>query len=301
MRTRRVLLWAASIVTTVLVTLLAYGSLVEPRLILDVEREKVTIPQLSAEWDGTEVALIADLQIGMWFDNVGMAGRAIDRIVAEEPDVVLLGGDLVYGGGDTDDDVATLVEVIEPLTDAGIPAYAVLGNHDYSAGAVDGLVAALGAVGVTVLRNEAVALPSPSAAPDPLYLVGIDALRPGEADVDAALADLPDDAARLVLMHNPLVFPRLPARSAPLAMAGHTHCGQIALPYTGRWSWLDVTSEEKIVADAWAEEGYGAAGNRLFVTCGIGFSAVPVRLFAPPQVVIITVMSPVVTARVGGA
>lgn len=87
------------------------------------------------------------------------------------------------------------------------------------------------------------------------------------------------------MLPNPLAFNDLPPSTAPLAVAGHTHCGQIRLPASQHWSWLDVTSEEKIVADAWAEEGYGAEGNRLFVTCELGFSVAPVRINTPPQVV----------------
>ena len=135
---------------------------------------------------------------------------------------------------------------------SGIPTYAVLGNHDHAAGGAAEMTRALEDAGIPVLQNRAVTLPVPDGA-EPLYLVGIGPLRPGLDDVDAALADVPDGAARLVLMHNPLTFPELPAGSAPLAVAGHTHCGQVALPFSEHWSWLDVTAREKIVADGWAE------------------------------------------------
>ena len=95
---------------------------------------------------------------------------------------------------------------------------------------------------------------------------------------------MPDGAPRVVLMHNPASFPSLPPESAPLALAGHTHCGQIAIPGLPRWSWLELTAREQVVTDGFAPEGYGAPGNRLFVTCGIGFSIIPVRINAAPQV-----------------
>jgi hypothetical protein len=101
---------------------------------------------------------------------------------------------------------------------------------------------------------------------------------------------VPDDAPRVVLMRNPTAFPELPAETAPLAVAGHTHCGQIAPPGASQWTYLGLTAEEQIVADGWAPEGYGSSGNRLFVTCGIGFSVVPIRINAPPQVVFFRLM-----------
>ncbi|MGY1721383.1 metallophosphoesterase [Blastococcus sp. SYSU DS0552] len=286
---KRWLTWTALAVTGLLLALLAYGTFVEPRLILDTEREDVALPRLGDEWTGTEVALVADLQIGMWLANVGMVERAVDRIVEEQPDVVLLGGDFIYGeDSPPGPKVDAVMEMLAPLVDSGIPTYAVLGNHDYHAGGADEMTRALEDAGIPVLQNEALTIPGPDGA-EPLYLVGIGPVRPGLADAEAALAGVPEDAARLVLMHNPLSFPELPAGSAPLAVAGHTHCGQIALPFSDHWSWLEVTAEEKIVADAWGKQGYGAEGNRLFVTCGLGFSVVPVRINAPPQVVFLDI------------
>jgi uncharacterized protein len=127
-------------------------------------------------------------------------------------------------------------------------------------------------------------VPGLGTGPRQLHVVGIGPSTPDVADVGRALAGVPDDAPRVVLMHNPTVFDRLPARSAPLTVAGHTHCGQVTLPGRPRWSYLALTEEEKVVADGWAPPGYGAEGNRMFVTCGIGFSVAPVRINAPPQV-----------------
>lgn len=276
--------WTA-VVAGLVLALLGYGTLIEPRLVLDVEREEASLPRLPPELAGTEIALIADLQIGMWFANTAMMERAVDRIVEEQPDVVLLGGDFIYGEDDPPGPkVDRVMQILAPLVDSGLPTYAVLGNHDYAAGGAEEVTRALEDAGIPVLQNEVVRLPGHDGA-DPLHLVGIGPLRPGRDDVDAALDGIPADAARIVLVHNPLTFPALPAGSAPLTLAGHTHCGQIALPFSEHWSWLEVTAQEKIVADDWAEEGYGAPGNRLFVTCGLGFSVVPVRINAPPQVV----------------
>ncbi|SEK67452.1 hypothetical protein SAMN04515665_10484 [Blastococcus sp. DSM 46786] len=281
------LLRTAAALGVLLVLLLLYGVLVEPRLLLDEERAQVSLPQLTEDADGTLVGMISDPQIGMWWANEGMVARAVEELVEAEPDLALLGGDYVYSEAPgIPEQVETVMELLQPLVDSGIPTYAVLGNHDYAVGAVEELVAAFEEAGITVLRNEAAAVPGTGEGAEALHVVGLGAAWPGEVDVDAALAEVPDGAPRVVLMHNPTVFPELPAGTAPLALAGHTHCGQVALPGTPRWSYLGLTDEEEVVADGWAPEEYGADGNRMFVSCGLGFSTVPVRINAVPQLVL---------------
>jgi predicted MPP superfamily phosphohydrolase len=277
-------------VAGLLTVLLVYGVLIEPRLILDEVHADAPVAGLGEELGGTEIALLADFQLGMWFANEGMVRRAVETTVAEEPDVVLLGGDFVYSTDPSiETQIDTLLDVLDPLVEAGIPTYAVLGNHDHEVDAAEELSTALECAGITVLRNAAVPVPGPIDDPArQLHVVGIGPDRPNLVDVDAALADVPDGAPRVVLMHNPTVFDQLPTGSAPLTLAGHTHCGQVAVPFTPDWAYLGLTSEERIVADGWAPDGYGADGNRLFVTCGLGFSLAPVRINAAPQVAFFT-------------
>jgi predicted MPP superfamily phosphohydrolase len=177
---------------------------------------------LGPAWAGTEVAVFSDLQVGMWWPNTAV----VDRAVEADPDGVLLGGDFLHSTSPgAAAQVDTVLGLLSPLVDAGIPTLAVLGNHDHAVGAAEELTAALEDNGIEV----------------------------------QALDSVPEDAPRIVLMHNPTSFPDLPAGSAPLAVAGHTHCGQIAFPGTPDWSYLGLSEEEALVADGFAP---AATGNR---------------------------------------
>lgn len=289
---RRVALWTGAGAGLLAV----YGTAVEPRLVLDVEEHAASLPGLPAEWEGRRVAVIADLQVGMWWANTGMARRAVREAVRRRPAAVLLAGDFVYH---PDRDPRALAReaaaIVAPLSRAGIPVFAVLGNHDWAMDQPDGTLnpraarrvrEALEAAGVRVLENEAARLAAPGGGA-PLYVVGIGSRWAGRDRAAAALAGVPPGAARVVVMHNPDSFAALPPGQAPLAVAGHTHGGQVALPFLEGWSWLALTQPDRVHAEGWAR-GAGAAGNRLYVTRGIGFSTVPMRINCAPELTLLT-------------
>ena len=292
-----------ALLRTLLILLAALGLLLlwsaaEPYVIGE-EVATVALPSLPEAWDGQRVAVIADLQVGMWLGNTWTIRRIVGRLIEERPAAVLIAGDFVYHPeGGPNDEVTHAAELLRPLVEAGVPAYAVLGNHDYQmptakapkdAALAERVSAALETVGVQVLHNEVAPLSLPRGAP-PLYLVGIGPRIPDEDDVDAALAQLPDTAPRLTLMHHPDSFTLFPADSAPLAFAAHTHGGQFRLPFTPQWSWMAYSEADAVHTDGWIE-GYGEAGNQLYVNRGIGFSVAPLRLNSTPELTLITLQN----------
>lgn len=300
--------------------LFLYGNLIEPRIIEET-RYEVSIPDLPEGWNGARIAFITDLQIGIWLGNPDTTRRAILRIIKEKPAAVLIGGDFIYHPTEADEspeealleyetaekvtavsEITRAVQILRPFTDMGIPVYAVLGNHDYametkSALKVDWvaeqLAVSLQEAGITVLQNEVVEIQRsgrPMGADDqPLYLVGIGPHYPGKDRMKEAFSNLPEGAPRIVLMHNPETFQEIPARQAPLAVAGHTHGGQIRLPYTPAWTWLSIVEKDEVHADGWIQD-YGNVGNRLYVNRGIGFSTIPVRINCHPELTYFTLI-----------
>jgi predicted MPP superfamily phosphohydrolase len=288
-RARRLGAWLGGL----LFLLLFWGVAVEPYQI-DERHETAVLPGLPAEWEGREVVVIADFQIGMWAANTGTIERIVRRLVERRPAAVLIAGDFAYKADDRVDKVADrIAELVRPLAAAGIPTIAVLGNHDYSMNwesdpvnprVAEAVRSALRRSGVHVLENEAVALRRGGGAP--LYVVGIGSEWAGRARPAEAVARVPSGAARIVFMHNPRSFAALPAGTAPLAVAAHTHGGQVSLPFTPHWSWMSLVKDEIVEVDGWAQRHEGDPGNRLYVNVGIGFSDAPVRINAPPELTI---------------
>jgi predicted MPP superfamily phosphohydrolase len=281
------------VVLSLLVLLVVYAVGIEPRLLLDVQEHEAEIPGLPAEWEGQKVSLLADFQVGMWWDNTGMVSRSVDEAIEQASAAVIIAGDFVYKPDSAV--VREAVDLIRPIGEAGIPVVAVFGNHDYSMMKRDSeqrpdlvsyLREQLEAIGVQVLENNTVRL-SPDGLP-PLAFVGLGSEWAGKSNPGQALSSLPPAEPRLMVMHNPVSYRELPADSAPLAVAGHTHGGQIRLPFTPANSWMDIAEPREVVADGWAVDSVGAAGNRLYVSRGTGFSLVPARLFCRPEVTVFT-------------
>lgn len=278
----------------VLLAFAVYGVGVEPRLLLDRQEIEAELPNLPEGWDGQKVALLADFQIGMWLDNDGMVEKAVRAALDAQPALVLIAGDFLYQPDSAKAD--RVVEFVRPLVEAEVPVVAVLGNHDYSLmkkssderpRIAEYLEERLWAIGVTVLENEAVAVPAPDGG-DSLWVAGIGSVWAEADDAEAALDAVPEGAPRLVLMHNAEAYRDIPGGEAPLALAAHTHGGQVRLSGTPRWSWLDIVREDEVAVDGWAPSQIGAEGNQLYVNRGIGFSTAPIRFNCRPELTTIT-------------
>ncbi len=244
-----------------LILFLIWG-LVEPYTI-SVEEEQAFIPNLPDEWEGEKIAVITDFQVGMWMDNDSVIPRVVDKIIEMEPKVVLILGDYVYHSvNDHNDQMETVIEHIRPLTENDFKIYSVLGNHDYTLSRKDDPInrdtaervsSKLEEIGIKVLKNESAALSlingnvrEDANSNNPLYIAGLGSNWANEDDAEKTFNSSPVDAPRFVMLHNPKTFTFLPPDTAPAAVAGHTHGGQIRLPFSSEFSYLDLMSDKEV-------------------------------------------------------
>lgn len=243
---------------------------------LEVSEDTITLPR----WRGRaplRVAFGSDFHAGPTTDP-RLLDAACEALEAARPDLVLLGGDFVQFHGRHVGPLARRLACLEPP----LGTYAVLGNHDLLADDAY-LLGQLEAAGIRVLVNESVRLPAPH---DGLVICGVDDPVRGAMDAGEAFDDTRDGDARLLLMHAPQGLLRMAHVPFDLALCGHTHGGQVALPDGTPLRMPGPRINRRYARGRFALRG----GATLIVTRGIGCSTLPIRLFAAPEVHVLTLV-----------
>jgi predicted MPP superfamily phosphohydrolase len=258
---------AFRIVGLLALALLGYGFF-EARQI-HIKEVNITTPKLAS--GRLTIAQISDLHLGIMLGD-GFLDRVIAKLREIKPDIVVATGDIVDGQGDN---LAALARHFQSYTPP-LGAYAVTGNHETYAG-LENSLRFLRNAGFTVLRGELVQAGG-------IVLMGVDdpsaatSVQPPRPDTSDALAPVTADHFIVLLKHQPVVDSDTPF---DLQLSGHIHGGQIfPFVYLTRLSY-GVRAGLTELAD----------GRRLYVSRGAGTWGPPIRLFAPPEIAVITIAS----------
>ena len=232
--------------------------------------------------DGLRVAFLTDLHAGSFMNERDLR-RVFARVAAERPHLVLFGGDLI---NTRERELLLLREGLRRLSPP-LGMFAVPGNHDLFWGKDLGLWRAfLEEHGVKVLCNRGVRLTWNGT---PFWLCGVDDLTEGEPDLRLALAGRGHDEPTILLSHHPDYFFEAAASGVDLTLSGHTHGGQIRVRGKAPLHHSKFGYEQ-----GWFVEG----DSRLYVSRGVGVTFLPIRIDAPPEAPIFTMVAQdVVTPR----
>jgi predicted MPP superfamily phosphohydrolase len=279
----RRLAWIAFAAALVAPALALWGFVIEPAS-LRVREYELAPPGWPPACDGLRVAVLADLHVGSPWNGLDKLAEIVAETRAARPDLVLLAGDYVIQGvkGGAFIAPAPIGDGLRPL-DAPLGTWAVLGNHDWWLGKTR-VRSALEAGGVRVLEDESVPVERGDCR---FWLTGIGDFWESPHDVAAALRPAPEDAAVLAFTHNPDLFPLIPPARTSLVIAGHTHGGQVYLPFYGR-PIVPSRYGERFAIGHVVEQG-----RHLFVTPGLGTSMIPVRFLVPPEISLLTLRAEV--------
>ncbi|MEK0082228.1 metallophosphoesterase [Benzoatithermus flavus] len=258
-----------------------YAAAVEPRR-LCLRQPRVRVAAWPAGDPPLRIGVLSDLHAAWPHVTLGRIGRIVARLLAARPDLVLLPGDFV-----TTHTLLVRRIPIEPVAEAlarlarAVPTLAVLGNHDWHYGG-ERIASALERAGIAVLRNAATRVET---AQGRLWVAGLDDIWTGRADLARTLRNLDRSAPAVMLSHLPDVFPVLPPEIA-LTVAGHTHGGQVCVPGLGP---LRVCTR---LPRRLAYGLHEIDGRHLYVSGGIGTSALPIRFWRPPEIALLTLGAP---------
>ena len=223
------------------------------------------------------IGYASDLHIGPT-TPAALLDAAADALANEKLDMLWLGGDYVF----LDATPAKAARLGSFVRRAGAPrTLAVLGNHDLWTD--HGLLErALTHAGAELITDRAVHLTGPH---EGVAVVGLDDPWTGTPDPARAFADTASSARRLVLCHSPDGLPLVSGRDVALFMCGHTHGGQVALP------WGPIVVPSQVGRELYAGF-HDYEGTKVFVSRGIGGIEIPIRTFARPDVAVVTLTQP---------
>lgn len=260
---------------------------VEPGFSLILKKWTVEHPDWPAAAPSLRIGILTDIHAVEPWMSAHRIGGIVDQLNAQKPDVVVLLGDYVNGLRPR---YCTrelpVAEWIAPLRSLRAPlgVYAILGNHDWWSGQAPDIRRAFRKTGIALLENTALKV---SSGRDHFWIAGVKdqlaAESRGHWDLEATLHHITDRAPVILLAHEPDIFDRVPA-GITLTLAGHTHGGQIYIPFVGRPAFFADNAR-------YAKYAYGhfeKDGRHMIVSSGLGLSNIPIRFLVPPEIAVVT-------------
>lgn len=270
------------ILKVILILLLSFGSVIlYARYIgttgLVVNEHKITSTKIPDSFHGFKIIQFSDLHYGSTCFE-----KEVDLLVKEinlrKPDLVVFTGDLIDKNYHmTEKQEEKLIEQLQSIHST-VGKYAVTGNHDYQDQSFDKIMIQSN---FTILDNHSDLLYYEGY--DPILLVGLSSSIQEKRDIEKGFHYFQEenqnpDIFTITLLHEPDSIDNVLSRyPTDLALAGHSHNGQVRIPYLG--SIVKVKGSKK-----YSENFYQISDTQLYVSGGIGTSNYPFRLFDRPSI-----------------
>ncbi len=236
-----------------------------------VVKEYNVINKLIDENSGMKIVHLSDIHFANGFDGEDL-NKVVDEINRIEPDIVFFTGDLIEE--DKTYDKQELVAALSKI-DALLGKYFICGNHD--------------------LENDASIILTESGFEDlnnsykvlyhnhPFIISGISSNIESDMSISDKVIEFNSyiesnkDIYSILLIHEPDYIDDLDLSNYDLILAGHSHGGQVRLPFIGKLY-------TPIGALKYYDEYYKVLNSDLYISSGLGNSSLPIRLFNRPSI-----------------
>ena len=248
----------------------AYASLIEPNN-YELSETDVYVRDLPDSFDGFRIVQVSDIHHSR-IVSIEEVRRVVEVAQQARPDLIALTGDYT----------TMYRRYIEPCAEAlatlsaSEGVWAVLGNHDHYTDA-QLTTRALERAHIQVLGNANTVI---RRGTDALQLAGVDDYSWGKTEWERAFYGMDRKRPSVLLSHQPRVLDLAETQGVSLILSGHTHGGQVSLPFVGAPA--RFFSSEMKYARGLFEKG----GTQLYVSRGTGVIGLPVRLGSPPEIAV---------------
>ncbi|MDH0667129.1 metallophosphoesterase [Acinetobacter junii] len=251
-------------------SLLIYARFIEPHIV-QVKHHQYRLHPDREFTRPIKLAVVADMHVGLFSGHERQLKTIVKKLNQQQPDLVVVAGDWTY------EPENRLVQELAILHEIHAPVYSVPGNHDeqYPGPPIQALLKQ------ALEHNDVIDIEGKIVEFDEFRLIGVGDLWAGKANM-RYMPELPQNKPWLILSHNPDtvdMVPELPTR--PLMVSGHTHGGQIELP------WITNYIMKRVSILGHKKGFYTHEHADVFVTVGTGMVGVPFRFRVPPTIDII--------------
>lgn len=265
------------IIVLIIGLIIAYGFFIEPKLIT-VKEQKITINNWPDNFNGFKIVHISDIHYGRVFDDESFQ-KLIDSINEQKPDIVVLTGDLIDKDTKMTTNMANKISKLLNKINATTGKYAINGNNDLN---FDEWINIVTEGGFKDLNNtydtiykdgySNIFIAGASTVEDKLSIndklkTSIDYLNSFEKD---------GPIYKILLLHEPDVIDDMSVNPFDLILAGHSHAGQVRLPFIGAIILPDG-------AKKYYDSHYKIENSDLYISNGLGVSNYNFRLFNTPS------------------
>lgn len=258
---------------------------------IKLRREVLVICNLAEDLDGYTIMHISDLHFKDFMNN----DKALNGLIlSQNSDLTLITGDFIT----SDNDVVPLLDFLKKIRSKD-GVFATLGNHDYiystipehfifskirgiKRNNVQRLIDLLSDIGIRVLINDSALIHRKNSI---IFLEGTDDPVLGKPAISEKDPNYDKSDFKILLTHSPdmLYLSDFNKKYFDLVLSGHTHGGQIRIPFFG-----PIVTSTKFVQKNEVLGLFRKNNTNVNVSGGIGHSALPIRINCPSEIVLIT-------------